>query len=241
MEQNYQHNKLTKMQLDDATQNDEYLNSFPPGVRFFPSDEELLQHYLKNKVLNQPIFPNIIQEVNLYQHHPLELTGMYKPLTETEWYFFTCRDRKHSKGCRPNRATPRGFWKQSGVEKPIPLDSEDAIGYKKWLIFYEKENEQVKRTDWKMHEYRIHDTISSPNKESAGNWLKVDGWVLCRIFKKKEKNNEEETETFNPEVKDHDSIFDDYFSLTAENNFPYQKNNDCFDDLEEFDLKFFCK
>lgn len=54
---------------------DEFFDSFPPGYRFNPLDEELVVHYLKKKVLDQPLPPNRIIEVNLYRHNPEFLAG----------------------------------------------------------------------------------------------------------------------------------------------------------------------
>ncbi|XP_022766689.1 NAC transcription factor 29-like [Durio zibethinus] len=163
---------------------------------------------------------------------------MYKPLTETEWYFFARRDRKYPKGYRLNPATPEGFWKKN-CKKTITLDSKnDPIGYREFYAFFEMENQQVRSTDWRMHEYSIHNKISPTNQESAaGNGFQLDEWVLCRIYKKKDKNMEEEdNETLNPKLAQGHDLFDDYLQLTANNPFPYQKINGCFDDLEEVDL-----
>ncbi|KAJ0042632.1 hypothetical protein Pint_17899 [Pistacia integerrima] len=33
----------------------QYLNKFPPGYKFYPTDGELLRHYLNNKVLDMPL------------------------------------------------------------------------------------------------------------------------------------------------------------------------------------------
>lgn len=54
---------------------DEFLDSFPPGIRFIPTDEELVCHYLINKVLNKPMSPNRIYEVDIYNYNPEQLAG----------------------------------------------------------------------------------------------------------------------------------------------------------------------
>lgn len=53
-----------------------YLNSFPPGYRFCPTDKELVLDYLKNKVMNKPLPPNKIMDINLYNHGPQDLSGL---------------------------------------------------------------------------------------------------------------------------------------------------------------------
>lgn len=52
-----------------------YFNSMPPGHRFYPTDEELIEYYLKNKVLNLSLPLNRIKEVNIYDYNPQQLYG----------------------------------------------------------------------------------------------------------------------------------------------------------------------
>jgi hypothetical protein len=46
--------------------------TLPPGFRFYPSDEELVCHYLHNKVANAA---GVMVEVDLHTHEPWELPG----------------------------------------------------------------------------------------------------------------------------------------------------------------------
>ena len=47
----------------------------PPGFRFYPSDEELVVHYLCRKAAAQPFAVTIIGEVDLYKFDPWDLPG----------------------------------------------------------------------------------------------------------------------------------------------------------------------
>jgi hypothetical protein len=47
----------------------------PPGFRFHPTDEELVNYYLKRKVHGLSIELDIIPEVDLYKCEPWELAG----------------------------------------------------------------------------------------------------------------------------------------------------------------------
>lgn len=48
----------------------------PPGVRFHPTDEELLLYYLKKKITNTPCLNlAIIAEIDIYKFDPEELPG----------------------------------------------------------------------------------------------------------------------------------------------------------------------
>jgi hypothetical protein len=49
----------------------------PPGFRFHPTDEELVNYYLKRKINGQEIELDIIPEVDLYKCEPWELAGLY--------------------------------------------------------------------------------------------------------------------------------------------------------------------
>lgn len=53
-----------------------YLDSFPPGIRFCPLEEELIICYLKKKVMNEPLPPNRIMDVELYKFSPAQLEGI---------------------------------------------------------------------------------------------------------------------------------------------------------------------
>lgn len=102
---------------------------------------------------------------------------MYKqPHRETEYYFFTSRDKKYPNGSRPNRVVGNdfdscGFWKASGADTNIYSQGK-LIGYKKVLVFYERNcmtqtpDDQggsrkqkrrciVRKTDWIMYEFRV--------------------------------------------------------------------------------------
>ena len=52
-----------------------YLNSLPPGYRFYPTDAEIIVFYLRKKIDHQSLPPNKIIEVNLYAYDPDELAG----------------------------------------------------------------------------------------------------------------------------------------------------------------------
>ncbi|KAJ0818451.1 putative transcription factor NAM family [Helianthus annuus] len=146
--------------------------NLPPGFRFHPTDEELIVHYLCRKSHSTS---KIIADVDIYKHEPWELPEMAMFGTK-EWYFFTPRDRKYPNGSRPNRVTGNGYWKATGADKPIKSKS-DTIGIKKSLVFYAGRGLKGIKTNWIMHEYRHADS-------------KLDDWVLCRLYNKKNDPNE---------------------------------------------------
>ncbi|CAJ1974233.1 unnamed protein product [Sphenostylis stenocarpa] len=151
----------------------------PPGFRFHPTDEELVMHYLCRKCASQPIAVPIIAEIDLYKYDPWDLPGLAS-YGEKEWYFFSPRDRKYPNGSRPNRAAGTGYWKATGADKPIGHPK--PVGIKKALVFYAGKAPKGDKTNWIMHEYRLADVDRSVRKKNS---LRLDDWVLCRIYNKK--------------------------------------------------------
>jgi len=168
----------------------------PPGFRFHPTDEELVVHYLKKKAASAPLPVAIIAEVDLYKFDPWELPDK-ATFGEHEWYFFSPRDRKYPNGARPNRAATSGYWKATGTDKPILAytGSREKVGVKKALVFYRGKPPKGLKTNWIMHEYRLVDapgsaTAHRPPPGAGGGKatsLRLDDWVLCRIYKKTNK------------------------------------------------------
>lgn len=163
------------------------LTQLPPGFRFHPTDEELVMHYLCRRCASQPIAVPIIAEIDLYKFDPWDLPELALH-GEKEWYFFSPRERKYPNGSRPNRAAGSGYWKATGADKPIGRPK--PVGIKKALVFYAGKAPRGDKTNWIMHEYRLADVDRSARNK---NNLKLDDWVLCRIYNKKgviEKRNQ---------------------------------------------------
>ncbi|KAL9325154.1 hypothetical protein ACSQ67_005799 [Phaseolus vulgaris] len=153
----------------------------PPGFRFHPTDEELIVYYLCNQATSKPCPASIIPEVDIYKFDPWELPEK-TDFGENEWYFFSPRERKYPNGVRPNRATVSGYWKATGTDKAIYSGSKH-IGVKKALVFYKGKPPKGLKTDWIMHEYRLIGSRRQTNRQMGS--MRLDDWVLCRIYKKK--------------------------------------------------------
>ncbi|CAN0889397.1 NAC domain-containing protein 43 [Linum grandiflorum] len=165
----------------------------PPGFRFHPTEEELLHYYLKKKVAFEKIDLDVIRDVDLNKLEPWDIQEKCKIGTtpQNDWYFFSHKDKKYPTGTRTNRATTVGFWKATGRDKVIH-GSGRRIGMRKTLVFYKGRAPHGQKSDWIMHEYRLDDTPahqSSSFNVSSSNFLgesgQEEGWVVCRIFKKK--------------------------------------------------------
>ncbi|EPS69130.1 hypothetical protein M569_05637, partial [Genlisea aurea] len=164
--------------------------NLPPGFRFHPTDEELVVHYLKKKIASAPLPASIIAEVDLYKFDPWELPSK-AIFGGQEWYFFSPRDRKYPNGARPNRAATSGYWKATGTDKPVMTSGgTERVGVKKALVFYNGKPPRGIKSNWIMHEYRLVDN-NKPSSKPPGcdiankkTSLRLDDWVLCRIYQK---------------------------------------------------------
>ncbi|RZR73232.1 hypothetical protein BHM03_00021695 [Ensete ventricosum] len=128
-----------------------------PGFRFHPTDEELVSYYLKRKVCGRSLRVDAVAEVDLYKHEPWDLPGLSRIQSrDLEWYFFSPLDRKYSNRSRTNRATPEGYWKTTGKDRPVRRGPR-IVGMKKTLVFHAGRAPRGTRTNWVMHEYRLED------------------------------------------------------------------------------------
>ncbi|KAM7278106.1 hypothetical protein ACFE04_005240 [Oxalis oulophora] len=181
------------MESTDSSTGSQQQPNLPPGFRFHPTDEELVVHYLKRKLSSAPLPVSIIAEVDLYKFDPWELPPKAM-FGEQEWYFFSPRDRKYPNGARPNRAATSGYWKATGTDKPVLTSGgTQKVGVKKALVFYGGKPPKGIKTNWIMHEYRLieNKTSNKPPGCDLGNKknsLRLDDWVLCRIYKKHNTN-----------------------------------------------------
>ncbi|XP_071689542.1 NAC domain-containing protein 7-like [Rutidosis leptorrhynchoides] len=154
------------------------LTHVPPGFRFHPTDEELVDYYLRKKIASKRIDLDVIKDVDLYRIEPWDLQELCKLGTEeqNEWYFFSHKDKKYPTGTRTNRATKVGFWKATGRDKSI-YSKHNLVGMRKTLVFYKGRAPNGQKSDWIMHEYRLETNENAMTQE--------EGWVVCRVFKKR--------------------------------------------------------
>ncbi|OVA14946.1 NAC domain [Macleaya cordata] len=241
--------------LDDAgsnkqqQQDDDEEEVLLPGFRFHPTDEELVGFYLRRKVEKKALSIEIIKQIDIYKYDPWDLPKV-STVGDKELYFFCIRERKYRNSIRPNRVTGSGFWKATGIDKPIysvgaDNNNKDCIGLKKSLVYYRGSAGKGTKTDWMMHEFRLPPIITSTGKSTTSHQnsknitqLEAEIWTLCRIFKRNVVSYKKyppppdcrETITSSSSMKQNSSSSTSYssspqqsFSLESENREKYNK------------------
>ncbi|KAF0917721.1 hypothetical protein E2562_021221 [Oryza meyeriana var. granulata] len=146
-----------------------------PGFRFHPTEEELIEFYLRRKVEGKRFNVEIIKFLDLYRYDPWELPAMAE-IGEKEWFFYVPRDRKYRNGDRPNRVTASGYWKATGADRMIRTENNRPIGLKKTLVFYSGKAPKGVRSSWIMNEYRL-----PPADTDRYHKTEIS---LCRVYKR---------------------------------------------------------
>ncbi|GFY89253.1 NAC domain containing protein 35 [Actinidia rufa] len=181
--QDHESNKHDNRDHDDDDDKHEH-DVVMPGFRFHPTEEELIEFYLRRKVEGKRFTVELITFLDLYRFDPWELPAM-AAIGEKEWYFYVPRDRKYRNGDRPNRVTTSGYWKATGADRMVRSENFRSIGLKKTLVFYSGKAPKGIRTSWIMNEYRL------PQQETER--LQKAETSLCRVYKR-------------PGVEDHPSL-----------------------------------
>ncbi|XP_057982614.1 NAC domain-containing protein 83 [Malania oleifera] len=159
----------------------------PIGWRFRPTDEELILHYLKNRVSNLPLPASVIPELDVFQTHPSDFPGDLKE----KRYFFSRRKGNGRKCIRASSGS--GYWRVVGKDRLFVAHSgcNMAVAMKKSLVFHEAKlpcgTNSASKTTWVMHEYSLVN-CTGPNPNSTQNpRMDREEWLVYCIFQEKKK------------------------------------------------------
>ncbi|XP_057460357.1 NAC domain-containing protein 73-like isoform X1 [Actinidia eriantha] len=144
------------------------LPGLPAGVKFDPSDQELLEH-LEAKAWSDahklhPLIDEFIHtlegEDGICYTHPERLPGVSKDGIVR--HFFHRPSKAYTTGTRKRRKVHTAIdgdetrWHKTGKTRPI-LHNGKVKGYKKILVLYTNYGKQKKpeKTNWVMHQYHL--------------------------------------------------------------------------------------
>uniref|UniRef100_A0ACD5WGD2 Uncharacterized protein n=1 Tax=Avena sativa TaxID=4498 RepID=A0ACD5WGD2_AVESA len=164
--------------LEEEEEVMEYADTSPPGVRFTPSDAEIIG-YLRRKYLGRRMPVDFIKEFDVFKDHPSTIQEECGDSINGSWYVFSRRHRKYKNGFRPTRSVGEvGYWKSNTVEAAIIVNGVE-IGRVNSLTFTLGCQPKGTPTLWKMKEYRIKECQLKPNPLS----MLLDPWVICKLFR----------------------------------------------------------
>ncbi|KAK6114786.1 hypothetical protein DH2020_007055 [Rehmannia glutinosa] len=156
----------------------------PPGYRFRPTDQQLINHYLLRKAIGLPI-PWSILEKDLYgeRANPWDV---FSDVNDSAWeivkdvnrviYVFTKLSKVNAEKTRIARRAGCGTWDGQTTRKNIYNESKELIGFMKMFSFkVTKEGGSEDRDDhWIMHEYSLAGVCLQYE-------LKYKEYVICKI------------------------------------------------------------
>ncbi|CAN8291001.1 unnamed protein product [Cochlearia groenlandica] len=157
-------------QQDDQVGSIKDLPSLPAGVKFDPSDKEILMHLdakvssdNKRKIhpLIDEFIPTLEGDNGICYTHPEKLPGVSKDGQVR--HFFHRPSKAYTTGTRKRRKVStdeQGHetrWHKTGKTRPVLSQSGQSIGFKKILVLYTNYGRQKKpeKTNWVMHQYHL--------------------------------------------------------------------------------------
>ncbi|XP_051203797.1 SUPPRESSOR OF GAMMA RESPONSE 1 [Lolium perenne] len=174
----------------------------PKGVKFDPTDQELLWHLLAkhNKSGAEPhpfideFIPTVEEDDGICYTHPQKLPGVKQDGSVSHFFHRTFKayntgTRKRRKINTDNLADVR--WHKTGKTKPVIVDGKHA-GCKKIMVLYVStvKGGKPKKTNWVMHQYHL----GTGEDEKNGEYV-VSKLFFQQQFKLEETNAQELTNT----------------------------------------------
>ncbi|KAF8696000.1 hypothetical protein HU200_036881 [Digitaria exilis] len=165
----------------------------PPPFASHPSAAELIDSYLRPRVVSGTKVAAFIHEADLYASGPDDLTGRFAPATagdgQQAWYFFTRLKLQGGPRDRVSRAvdTREGSWVQK--EAPLPVapnlgdPAQAQIGRSQAFAFATKDQSgKLHQVGWRMVEFRL-DPDHGDDRDRGSQDAVSGPIVLCKVYR----------------------------------------------------------
>ncbi|KAI3419541.1 NAC domain-containing protein [Psidium guajava] len=164
------------------------MEDLPPGFRFFPTEEELVSFYLRNKLDGtrqalHGLIHRVIPVLDIYEFNPWDLPQFAGDLCRgdpEQWFFFIPRQESEYRGGRPRRLTTTGYWKATGSPGFV-YSSNRIVGVKRTMVFYTGRAPNGVKTEWKLNEYKAIEGEASSQETPV---VPRHEFSVCRVYKK---------------------------------------------------------
>ncbi|XP_042034775.1 SUPPRESSOR OF GAMMA RESPONSE 1-like isoform X1 [Salvia splendens] len=177
--------------LIDNSESSHEWSGFPAGVKFDPSDVELLGHLAAKRgagntephLLIDEFIPTLEGEGGICCTHPKNLPGA-KMDGSSAHYFYRIANAYASGGRKRRRVgdqeSARVRWHKTGKTKAV-VENGIRRGFKKIMVLYEtsKRGCKAEKCDWVMHQYHL----GGDEHEKEGEY------VVSKIFRQPEKES----------------------------------------------------
>ncbi|KAF5191246.1 Suppressor of gamma response, partial [Thalictrum thalictroides] len=137
----------------------------PCGVKFDPSDQEIIWHLLakagngnvKPHPFIEEFIPTVNEEDGICYAHPQNLPGVKQDGSVS--HFFHRAIKAYNTGTRKRRKIHGDDlgdvrWHKTGRTKPVILDGLQ-MGCKKIMVLYSAKSGKTEKTNWVMHQYHL--------------------------------------------------------------------------------------
>ncbi|KDP42192.1 hypothetical protein JCGZ_02922 [Jatropha curcas] len=133
-------------------------SELPCGYRFVPTDEELVNFYLRRKVEKQPLPRGVVRTRDIYSKNPWEI---FDKSCNGFFYVFTTLRKKQNSRTRFDRTAGSGTWKNR-FSKSFPGDDGKSFWFKKDYVFELNKNQSsadssIDNGHWIMQEFSLED------------------------------------------------------------------------------------
>ncbi|XP_062232567.1 NAC domain-containing protein 90-like [Phragmites australis] len=157
------------------------------GFRFYPTEEELVCFYLRNKLdgIRRGDIERVIPVADVCALDPWHLPEVHRGACAGDgepWFYFCPRQEREARGGRPSRTTPSGYWKAAGTPEWVYAADGRPIGTKKTMVFYRGRARAGTKTKWKMNEYKAFDDAHAAAPGPSYALQTRSEFSLCRLY-----------------------------------------------------------